>query len=145
MPGNKLYAVSRFFDTVKGWWSWGSIASVKYNQNLADKYLVEAKTLFEYKQYLLAVEALKRSDRRTRELSVYLQKTKNEGKNIETLQNTVKEEMEAHIATLDDLKGRLPETFLWQPEKSAPTSLPLGELLRTSKEERISVREFHVQ
>ncbi len=145
MPGNKLYTISRFFDRVRGWWSWGSIATFKYNLSLADKYLVEAKTLFEYKQYLLAVDALRRSDEKVRLLPVSLQAAKNGGKNIELLQSIMNEAMDAHIGVLTDLKVRMPSKFLWQPEKSAPTSLPLGQLLEASKEERISVQEFHAQ
>src|SRR3989344_2434627 len=63
MPGNKLYTFSRFFDEVGRIWNFGSIASTKYALHLSDKYLVEAKTLFEYQQYLLALDALQRSDR----------------------------------------------------------------------------------
>ena len=62
MPGNKLYKASRLFDELQKYWHWGNIASVKYRLKIADKYLVEAKVLFEYKQYVLALDALERSD-----------------------------------------------------------------------------------
>lgn len=145
MPGNKLYAVSRLLDAAKGWWSWGTIATLKYNESLGDKYIVEAKTLFEYKQYLLAVDALKRSDARVAVLPALLQKAKDEKKDIAVLEEVIHEELSAHIDALDDLKGRLPSTFVWQPEKSAPTNLPLGQLLDSSKAERVSIQGFHVQ
>jgi len=73
MPGNKLYRIMRIIDELKKPLYFGSITRYKYHLSLADKYLVEAKTLFEYKQYLLAVDALERSDREFQEATPLLQ------------------------------------------------------------------------
>lgn len=112
MPGHKLYTVSRFIDTLKSYWHWGTIAQFKYHRYLADKYFVESKILFEYGQYLLAVDALKRSDEQFMMTSP-----------------KVLEQMKAHRDILKRLKQMLPEEFLWQPEKQPPTLLPLHRLL----------------
>lgn len=109
MPGHRLYKVSRIFDSLKSYWYWGTIAQSKYHRSLSDKYLVEAKTLFEYKQYLLAVDALNRSN-----------------EHIKTFSH---EQMKIHRDVLEQLKQALPKEFLWQPEKQTSTLLPLHKLL----------------
>lgn len=112
MPGHKFYAISRIVDRAKAWWYWGSRGSIKYHSLLADKYLVEAKTLFEYQQYLLALDALKRSN-----------------EHVLLLSSRNPEQMKAHVETLERLKEILPKEFLWQPEKREPTHLPIADLL----------------
>src|SRR5450759_4493421 len=79
MPGSSLYKVSRVVDRLKFYWSWGNIAQIKYHLALSDKYLVEASTLMEYKQYLLGVDALRRSDAEFTKLPVYVAGAKKEG------------------------------------------------------------------
>jgi len=130
MPGNKLYRISRFTDVVKQYWYWGNIASLRYHLSLADKYLVEAKTLFEYKQYLLAADALSRSSAHFEQLPMYLKKAALEKKDITQLKVVLQGATTAHIAILESSLQALPDTFEWQPEKSESTVLPLGRLLR---------------
>jgi len=132
MPGNKLYKVSRIIDQVKKFWYWGSIAGVKYHLGLSDKYLVEAKTLFEYKQYLLATDALRRSDTEYIEIPQFIVRAKVEGKDITLLEKTVKEAAQTHIQILDGFKQTVPAEFTWTPEKTTPTILPIGNLIETS-------------
>src|SRR4030042_5826747 len=132
MPGNKLYQVSRVLDTVKKWWYWGSIASFKYHLSLSDKYLVEAKTLFEYKQYVLALKALERSDTEFKQLPAFIGESKSENKNIQLLRQMGIDAAGVHIETIAKFIPNLPEQFLWEPEKSTPSLLPIGKLLRES-------------
>lgn len=113
MPGNKIYKITRVVDKLKEYWYFGNLSQAKYHLALSDKYLVEAKTLFEYKQYLLALDALKRSDD-------YFSKQKN----IEAAK--------AHILVLESLLRQLPPTFEWKPEKDDPTQLPISEKLEQS-------------
>ncbi len=117
MPGNKLYRITRIIDVLENYWYFGNIAQQKYHSKLADKYLVEAKTLFEYKQYLLAVDALMRSDAQFRQLP----------KNA-----AVREEAKKHIETLEELIQTVPPQFSWSPEKAAATQLKLKDLLTAS-------------
>ena len=112
MPGHKLYRISRTLDKMKSFWYWGERSQTKYHASLADKYLVESKTLFEYQQYLLATDALKRSNEQVMKIS-----------------SRSTEQMQAHKVILERLKLLLPEDFLWQPEKESPTQLLLHKLL----------------
>lgn len=132
MPGNKMYNVSRMIDKIKKYWYWGSIGGVKYHLGMSDKYLVEAKTLFEYKQYLLAADALKRSDTAFLKIPQYIVQAKKERKDTSVLENTVKEASLTHIQILEVLRQILPSEFTWTPEKTAPTILPIGTLIETS-------------
>lgn len=137
MPGNKLYRVSMLFDKLEAFWYWGNIASIKYHLKLADKYLVEAKTLFEYKQYLLAVDALKRSNRQFRLVPSFMQKAVSQGKDTSNLQLSQSQAAQAHIQVLEKLQNELPYEFLWTPEKEAPTKLDLSKMLA----EAIAIRK----
>lgn len=129
MPGHKLYKVSRILDTVKKYWYWGSIGQVKYHLMLSDKYLVEAKTLFEYQQYLLATEALQRSDVHFSQLPEYMERAKKEGKHVDRFVALIEKAATEHEEVLERLKGILPETFTWTPERATPTKLSIYELL----------------
>jgi len=125
MPGNKIYTLSRVFDRLNNWWYFGSIAQTKYHLKLSDKYLVESKTLFEYQQYLLALDALNRSDSEFSQIPVYVQKAVQEGKDIVSLSDTVRLAALKHTEVLVSISGVVPESFLWMPEKSDPTRLDL--------------------
>ena len=137
MPGNKIYRVTRFLDTLKKYWNFGSIASYKYQISLSDKYLVEAKTLFEYQQYLLAVDALTRSNREFLNASPYLLRGVREGKDMRAFEEDYREAAEVHIRILTELGSSLPSSIRWSPEKTSPTDIPIRELLTKS----VSIRE----
>jgi hypothetical protein len=132
MPGNKLYRVSRIIDNVKHFWYWGTIAQLKYHVGLSDKYLVEAKTLFEYKQYLLATDALKRSDQELSDIMLLVDEGNREGKDMSEQKKIVSESMQVHVVTLAEMKNQLPGEFVWTPEKSDPQKLSIGSMLDTS-------------
>lgn len=136
MPGNKLYKVSRVVDVVKGWWSWGSIAQLKYHMALADKYLVEAKTLFEYQQYPLALDALARSDKEILYLKPFIDRAEKEGKDMLAFKQIVDDAMTVHKKILTEIKKTVPETFTWQPEKAQEEELMLHMRLQYSYEIR---------
>ena len=59
MPGSFLYKLNLVQEEILRYWYFGDFGQFKYNLGLSDKYLVEAKTLFEYKQYLLAISPSK--------------------------------------------------------------------------------------
>ncbi|MEK7060610.1 MAG: DUF5667 domain-containing protein [Patescibacteria group bacterium] len=140
MPGNKIYRVSRMFDQLKRYWSFGSIAQTKYTMNMADKYLVEAKTLFEYKQYLLAFDALDRSDKEIVKLSKQVQSGIEEKKNMSLVVESIKEEMSVHEMLLTKLQKEMPSEFIWTPEKQASTVLSIRERLMISIKLRQDIR-----
>lgn len=132
MPGNKVYKVSRRMDELKAYWYWGSLGKVKYHMALADKYLVEAKVLFEYQQYLLAVDALTRSDAHIHEVPRWIERAEGEGKDLSRLKEVVSEERVKHVEVLRSIREQVPKEFPWTPEKSAPTNLPLHTMLDAS-------------
>lgn len=136
MPGNKLYQVSRVVDQLKKYWYFGNIAQIKYHLGLADKYLVEAKTLMEYKQYLLATDAMNRSDREFLQLPKYVSDAKKEKKDMSVFVALIVEAAEIHRSVLSALEPTVPEQFIWTPEKEKPTELNLNVLLQTSEEIR---------
>lgn len=123
MPGNKLYTLSRFFDEVGRIWNFGMIAGTKYALHLSDKYLVEAKTLFEYQQYLLGLDALQRSDEELKALGL---------RNTEQLEHMFREAMVVHISLLSKLRENLPEQFEWRPEKEGAQVLKIYDELSRS-------------
>lgn len=141
MPGNKLYRVTRIVDRLKKPFYFGTIARIKYHAALADKYLVEAKTLFEYKQYLLALDALSRSDREVAAMVPGIARGGKEGKDMRAFVRQTQEMCDTHLLILNGLKLRLPVTFEWTPEKSIPTTLPLGDRLTSSVILRSSIKE----
>ena len=125
MPGNKLYKVSRLLDEAKSWWYWGSIGQTKYHMELADKYLVEAKTLFEYKQYILARSALAYSNEHIAKVPLYIARASKEQKRVAEIQSLFASQLHTHIQVLEKLKLELPKTFVWTPEKEPATTLNL--------------------
>ncbi len=139
MPGNKIYNVSRMVDTIKKYWYWGSIASLKYHLKLSDKYVVEAKTLFEYKQYLLAVDALSRSDKEFSRLSYYLGRAKTEDKDVENFKSLLVEAAKKHEQIIRASQLQLPKQFTWTPEKLKSTTLSLYETTESSIKVRMGV------
>jgi hypothetical protein len=132
MPGNKLYKITRLVDELKKYWFFGSIAQIKYHIALSDKYFVEAKTLFDYNQYLLAADALKRSDYQYQFISKYIAQGEKEGKDMSNFKKIHKEQSAQHVVILLETQNKVPNTFTWTPEKEKPTELPLNLLLQTS-------------
>lgn len=129
MPGNKLYAVSKIAESLKSWWYWGSIGQTKYHMMLADKYLVEAKTLFEYKQYVLAIKALQASNEHIAHVPKYIALGESRGVNMVHFKSLLTAEKDVHRAVLLKLKAELPKMFIWTPEKATPTTLDIEGLL----------------
>lgn len=142
MPGNKIYKITRIVDNLKAYWYFGDIAQAKYHLLLSDKYLVEAKTLFEYKQYLLGQDALLRSDSQFSLLEESITRIETNNKNATDVKRTVSEAADTHIALLNMLQTVTPEVFDWTPEKGEATHIPLYELYSNAKDLRMRVKVF---
>ena len=132
MPGNKLYTVSRIIDRLKAFWYWGDIGQFRYHLTLSDKYLVEAKTLFDYKQYLLAANALARSDLQFSQTTVNLSSARDHGKDISVLRQTLLRAETAHESVVRILLTDTPGTFTWTPERKAASYLDIHSMLEHS-------------
>ena len=132
MPGNFFYKIRILEEKIQYLWSFGSFSKFKYNQKYADKYLVEAKTLFEYKQYLLAIRALDKSDYFFSQMPKALSESVMQKKDITEKKDLFKKQSEKHIEILTSLNQILPETFLWQPESGNSEILLLREQISKS-------------
>jgi len=137
MPGSKLYKIHIIWEKLMQYWYFGNLGQFKYNLNESDKYLVEAKTLFEYKQYLLAVDSLKKSDNYFEAAKKDL-KIAEKRKNIQEQELILKEASLKHIEIIEWLRQNTPETFFWRPEKTVPTNLNIWRNLDAS----IKIREI---
>ena len=72
MPGNKFYTINQVIEKYLTFWYFGNFGKSYYYQRLSDKYLVQVKTLFEYKQYLLAYKSLLKSNQYFEKIYPYL-------------------------------------------------------------------------
>lgn len=136
MPGSSFYKVHILFEKLSSYWYFGAYGGFKYSLRLSDKYLVEAKTLLEYKQYLLAHKALKKSDYYFGKISQSLMKTQKKDRNITQKQNLFKEAVLRHIEVLQAIKTQIPDNIVWRPEKENPTIIDLGSAINNSIKER---------
>lgn len=132
MPGNKLYKVYELFDLAKKYYSFGDFAQFKYNLAQSDKYLVEAKTLFEYKQYPLALKSLDRSNNHFKKIYPSLISASKNGKNITEKKRLYGEAILKHLEVLRSITPTLPEVFIWQDEKKPPVTLSIRRALENS-------------
>lgn len=132
MPGSKVYKVNLLWEEISRYWYFGSFGQFKYNLKFSDKYLVEAKTLFEYKQYLLAINALQKSDHFFQNITSSMIKAKDENKNTVQAQKLLKEASLKHVEELKKIKDEVPGEFDWIPEKSTGTKLNLWEKIDAS-------------
>lgn len=139
MPGSKFYKLQEIKDNALRYWYFGNFGQFTYNLKQADKYLVEAKTLFEYKQYLLAYDVLQKSNKYFLNAPIYLDAAKKENKNISENFNLLQEASQKHLEILENLKKELPENVTWRPEKSASTELNLSDLINKSIKIRMEI------
>lgn len=127
MPGNFTYKLHVVFENVSKYWYFGDFGQFSYGLKMSDKYLVEAKTLFEYRQYLLGHKALLKSDFYFSNILPSLIKAEGNKKNISQKKTVLFEAALKHIETLEKMEAETPDTFNWEPEKSLPTVLHLKE------------------
>jgi hypothetical protein len=136
MPGSKLYLLQELKNSTLQYWYFGDFGQFDYNLRQSDKFLVEAKILFEYKQYLLAYAALQKSNKYFEKVSPNLVNAAKEGKDISEKEKILTEAALKHAEVLQSLQEDLPETFLWQPEKKSATELNLKKEIEKSIEIR---------
>lgn len=137
MPGSIFYKLNLVKEKVMKYWYFGDFGQFDYNLKYSDKYLVEAKTLFEYKQYLFAYYALKKSDQYFKNIQPSLENARKQNKNITQRQNVLKSAGLKHVELLNFIKMVTPDNFVWNPEKAAPTNLNLEKAIKES----IKIRE----
>jgi hypothetical protein len=132
LPGNKLYRVSEFVDSIKKYWYFGTLTQLKYVQEMSDKHLIEAKTLFEYKQYALGVRALEKSNTEASAIPSLLMLLSKEKKSSLEIKTKVNEEMKAHQVVLQRMFSDVPGSIDWVEEKKAPEVIDFSKLFEFS-------------
>lgn len=136
MPGNILYKINLVKDSLLKFWYFGDFGQFYYHLKESDKYLVETKTLFEYKQYLLAYKALQKSDDYFVKTLPNLNSAQKSGKNIKNDREILRSAVLKHTEILSKIIREVPETFVWKPEKEKPTTLKIKQKIDQS----ISIR-----
>ena len=125
MPGNRLYIVKEIKNFLDKFWYFGDISQFKYNLSLSDEYLVESKTLFEYKQYVLALKSLEKSSKYYVNADKYIERALENGKDTTDIDNLYKNAGEKHGELLVKLKNEIPESFFWEAENEEGKNLLL--------------------
>lgn len=132
MPGSLNYKIHLLYENVSRYWYFGDFGQFDYNLKMANKYLVEAKTLFDYKQYLLGYKALEKSDSYFMNILPNLVRAEQNGKNTFQKGVILKKAAQKHIETLQKMEIDTPDTFNWQPEKVLPTMLDIKGAIENS-------------
>ncbi len=140
MPGNKFYSIHLVWEKVSKYWYIGNLSQFVYNLQLADKYLVEAKTLFEYKQYLYAHMALLKSDFYFENTYPFLTYAQKYGVNTTEKEALFREAGQKHSEILLKIKQEVPKEFVWTPEKEVPMTLFLWEVIDRSLDKRVNFK-----
>lgn len=134
MPGNKLYFLFSILGKAQKYYAFGDFAQFKYNLSHSDKYLIEAKILFEYNQFPLALQALKKSDDFFKKTYPNLKSAKKHMKDISEKKKILYLASEKHKEILTDILSIVPDSFSWQDEKKPPVVLLLRhEILKSIK------------
>lgn len=129
MPGGISYKVHLVWEKLMQYWYFGDFGSFEYNLKESDKYLVEAKTLFEYNQYLLGFAALQKSNNYFTKTLPFLDKAKKSGKNITDKREELRQAAAKHIEVLQKMDNETPAQFVWSPEKKPSSTLQIRELI----------------
>lgn len=132
MPGSKFYTVSIIKERIDEFLNFGSFSRFTHNLSTSDKYLIEAKVLFEYRQFLLASKSLKKSNIYFAHAKENLKSAKQEGKNISSKQKLLVQAGEKHIEVMEKILEDTPEEFVWSPEKERSEKIQIHSNLKQS-------------
>lgn len=129
MPGSKLYRVQQLMEIINKYWYFGDFGQFIYHKKYADKYLVQAKILFEYKQYLLGYASLQRSDFYFSQIFTDLKEAQQHGKDISTNRKVLSEAALKHIEELRKMQVVAPKKIKWVSEKAPVVNLEINNLI----------------
>ena len=132
MPGSVFYKLNLIQDELFRFWYFGDFGQFKYNLSQSDKHLVEAKTLFDYKQFLLAYNALQKSNQYFEKIYPSLLSAKKNGKNVLDKEIILKQARDKHVEELEELKENIPPSFEWKPERQDSKTLNLQDAFEKS-------------
>lgn len=129
MPGTISYKIHLVWEKIMQYWYFGDFGQFEYNIKESDKYLVEAKTLFEYNQYLLGYNALIKSNSYFAKAKPFLEKARQDGKNITEKNQLLIQAAEKHIEVLQKMEKETPKDFIWTPEKNPSSILRIHDVI----------------
>jgi len=132
MPGTIFYKIDKVIEFAEKYWYFGDLGQFTYSLKESDKYLVQAKTLFEYQQYLLAMDALQESDNYFQKTHLYLERAKKDGKDTANNEILLLQAAQKHVETVQFIETYVPKSFIWTPEKKASSSLQIYSALQNS-------------
>ena len=132
MPGSKFYKLHQLYEGLEKYWYFGDFANFHYNLKYSDKYLVETKTLFEYKQYLLAIQSLEKSNSYFVNTKLSIDLAKSNNKNTKEKEEILKNSSIKHKEILSQIKSITPQEFYWNPEKGKPTKILIKDKINGS-------------
>lgn len=136
MPGGINYQLHVAWGKISRYWYFGNFGQFAYHLKESDKYLVEAKTLFEYQQYLLGYKALQKSNDYFLQTLPHLEKAKREEKDITQKHSMLHEASLKHSEILQKMQDETPAVFNWSPEKNPSSLLTIHQLIQKSLKER---------
>lgn len=136
MPGNKFYIIEQGIERISPYWFYGDLGSFTHNLFYSDKYLVQAKTLFEYKQYLLGMDALQKSNKYFNNLDEKLDSAKANGKDVSEKMRVLESAKKKHREVLFEMIEDSPEEVLWTEENGSSSTLSIHKLLTNSITQR---------
>lgn len=134
MPGHSLYEISEVVDKLQEWWSFGNLAKFKHHLAVSDKKLIEAKTLAEYKQYLLAVKAIGSYEHHLLYANKSLSDAQNESKDISQKRTVFKSAISKHREVFERLKSEHPKEVFWNPEKGESKTIEMEKIINRAIE-----------
>ncbi len=137
MPGSTFYLPHLLWEKVSKYFYFGSLGQFKYNLGESDKYVVEAKTLYEYGQFMYASNSLNKSNEFFNNSLDSLNNAQKENKDVSLQRELLKGAALKHIEVLEKSESLLPEVVVWSPEKVKPTTI----YIKRSIDEAILVRK----
>lgn len=140
MPGGISYKIHQIYEVISKVWYFGDFGQFDYNLKESDKYLVEAKTLFEYNQYLFGYKSLIKSDEFFKKIYPSLTSAQKNNKDTKEKSKKLSRAATKHIEALKKLLTDSPSTFTWSPEKQKSSILDLSGKIKES----ISIREKYL-
>ncbi len=123
MPGSTFYRPHLLWEIISKYFYFGSLGQFKYNLGESDKYIVEAKTLYEYGQYMYASNSLNKSNEFFKNSLDSLNNAQKENKNVSLQRELLKGAALKHIEVLGKSESFLPEVVVWSPEKVKPKTI----------------------
>lgn len=132
MPGSTQYKILEAHKYIMQYWHFGSFSKYIYHLKETDRKIVEAKTLFEYNQYPLAIAALEKSDTHFKKVFESMEKARKEKKDISQKKVQFAIITQKHREVLENLKKNVPSHYTWIAEQNQSINLDIFAKINSS-------------